>query len=155
MLLLLRNTISIVQLLCVASKANLSLTTTEARSRSNKLLTNTQESVLIEYIRKISNQGLHATPKILENIVVELLRKPVGGRWIERFIKRYENEFESVYLRSIDQSRHIADNSTYFEHYFALVRPVCLFINLIIYIFFTKLTFSLSGSGHPEVTSIR
>jgi len=94
----------------------------EARSRSNKLLTNAQESVLIEYIRKISNQGMHATPKILENIVVELVRKPVGGRWIERFIKRYENELASVYLRSIDQSRHIADNSTYFEHYFTLLQ---------------------------------
>ena len=74
----------------------------EARSRSNKLLTNAQESVLIEYIRKISNQGLHATPKILENIVIELVRKPVGGHWIQRFIKRYENDLASVYLRSID-----------------------------------------------------
>ena len=109
----------------------------EARSRSHKLLTNAQESVLIEYIRKISNQGLHATPKILENIVVELVRKPVGGRWIERFIKRYQNELASVYLRSIDQSRRIADNSTYFEHYFILVRPICFFVNLII-IFFSR-----------------
>ena len=119
-----------------------SVSYSEARSRSNKLLTNAQESVLIEYIRKISNQGMHATPKILENIVVELVRKPVGGHWISRFIKRYENELESVYLRSIDQSRRIADNSTYFEHYFTLVRPVCLFVNLKINSFFTKLTFS-------------
>ena len=57
----------------------------EARSRSHKLLTNGQESVLIEYIRKLSDRGLHPTPKILENLVVELVRKPVGGRWIERF----------------------------------------------------------------------
>jgi hypothetical protein len=103
----------------------------EARSQNHKLLTNAQESVLIEYIRKISNQGLHATPKILENLVIELVRKPVGGRWVERFQKRYENELASVYLRNIDQSRHIADNSTYFEHYFILVRPVCFFIKKI------------------------
>ena len=93
----------------------------EARSRNNKLLTNTQELVLIEYIRKLSDRGLHPTPRILENLVLELVRKPVGGRWIERFQKRYKNELASVYLRNIDQSRHIADNSKHLEHYFALV----------------------------------
>ena len=45
----------------------------EARSRSNKLLTNTQESILIKYIRKLSDQGLHPTPRILENLVIELI----------------------------------------------------------------------------------
>ena len=94
----------------------------EARSRSNKLLTNAQELVLIEHIRKLSDRGLHPTPRILENLVIELVRKPVGGRWIKRFQKRYENELTSVYLRNIDQSRHIVDNSRYFKYYFTLVR---------------------------------
>ena len=93
----------------------------EARSRSHKLLTNAQESILIEYIRKLSERGLHSTPRILENLVTELIRKPVGKRWIERFQKRHENELASVYLRNIDQSRHIADNSKHFRHYFTLV----------------------------------
>lgn len=99
-----------------------SVSYSDARSRSNKLLTNVQESILIEHIRKLSDQGLHPTPRILENLVAELVRKPVGGRWIERFQKRYENELTSVYLRNIDHSRHIADNSKHFEHYFTVVR---------------------------------
>ena len=94
----------------------------KARSRSNKLLTNAQESVLIEYIRKLSNQGLHSTPRILKNLAVELVHKPIGERWIERFRKRYENRLTSVYLRNIDQSRHIADKSRHFEHYFATIQ---------------------------------
>ncbi len=93
----------------------------EARSRHQKLLTNAQEVVLIGHIRKLSDRGLHPTPKILENLVVEIVGHPVGGRYIERFQKRYENELASLYLRNIDQSRHIADNSKHFEHYFACV----------------------------------
>ena len=93
----------------------------EAHSRHHKLLTNAQESVLIEHIRKLSDRGIHPTPQILENLVVEFVRKHVGKCWVYRFLERYENELTSVYLRNIDQSRHIADNSKYFEHYFAVV----------------------------------
>lgn len=99
----------------------------EARSRSHKLLTNAQEEELVAYIRKLSDRGLHPTPKILENLVVEIVGKPIGGRWIERFINRHHNELNSVYIRNIDQSRHIADNSRHFEHYFAIVRVLYLF----------------------------
>ena len=95
---------------------------TEARSRNQKLLTNAQETVLIDYIRKLSDRGLQPTPKILENLAVEIIGHSVGGRWIERFQKRYENELASIYQRNIDQSRHIADNSRHFEHYFTIVR---------------------------------
>ena len=94
----------------------------EAHSRDQKLLTNAQESVLLEYIRKLSDRGLHPTPQILKNLVVELVKKPVGKCWVHRFLERYKNQLTSIYLRNIDQSRHVADNSRYFEHYFTLVR---------------------------------
>ena len=93
----------------------------EAHSRSLKLLTNAQESVLIEYINKLSTRGLHPTPQMLENLVVELVGKPIGGRWIDRFCKRHVGQLTSIYLRSIDQAKHIADNSKHFQHYFDLV----------------------------------
>ena len=94
----------------------------EAHSRDQKLLTNAQENVLLEYIRKLSDRGLHPTPQILENLVIELIKKPIGKCWVHRFLERYENELTSVYLRNIDQSRHVADNSKHFKHYFTLVR---------------------------------
>lgn len=94
----------------------------EACSIHRKLLTNAQEVVLIEHIRKLSDRGLPPTQKILQNLVVEIVGHPVGGRYIERFQKRYENDLASRYLRNIDNSRHIADNSKHFEHYFACVR---------------------------------
>ena len=90
----------------------------EGRSRSLMLLTDAQESTLIEHINKLSARGLHPTPQMLENLVVEIIKRPVGERWVERFYKRHSNELASIYLRNIDQSRHIADNSRHFQHYF-------------------------------------
>lgn len=94
----------------------------EARSKTHKLLTNAQELVLIDYIRKLSDRGIHPTPQVLKNLVVEIVQGPVGGRWVERFQKWYENELTSVYLRNIDHMRKIADNTRHYEHYFKLVR---------------------------------
>ena len=90
----------------------------EARSRSTMLLTNAQESVLVEHINKLCARGMHPTPQIVESLVVEIVGHSIGERWVERFCNRYKNELKSVYLRSIDQSRHVADNSKHFQHYF-------------------------------------
>jgi hypothetical protein len=90
----------------------------EARSRSNKVLTNAQEGVLIEHINKLSARNMHPTPQMVENLVMEMTGSHVGERWVERFRKRYGNELRSCYLRNIDQSRHIADHSKHFQHYF-------------------------------------
>ena len=72
----------------------------EAHSRHHKLLTNAQESVLIEHIRKLSDRGIHPTPQILENLVVEFVRKHIGKCWVYRFLERYENEL-TTYIYAI------------------------------------------------------
>ena len=90
----------------------------EGQSRSNMLLTNAQELTLIEYLNKLSTRGLHPTPQMLENLVVEIIGRSIGERWIERFCKRHGDVIQSVYLRGIDQARHAADNSRHFQHYF-------------------------------------
>ena len=95
-----------------------SVSYSEARSRSTMLLTNTQESFIIEYINKLSARNMHPTPQMLENLVVEITGHLVGERWVERFRKRHGNEITSRDLRNIDQSRHVADNSKHFQHYF-------------------------------------
>ena len=95
---------------------------TESRSRSHMLLTSVQEQVLIECINKLSARGLHPTPQILENFVVEIIKHPVGKRWVERFCKHHTDVIQSVYLRGINQAKHITDNSKHFEHYFNHVR---------------------------------
>ena len=93
----------------------------DAHSRSLKLLTNVQESILVEHINKLSTRNMHPTPQILENLVTELVGHRIGERWVERFCKRHNSELKSLYLRGIDQARHIADNSKHFQHYFETV----------------------------------
>lgn len=90
----------------------------EGRSRSTMLLTDAQESLLIEHINKVSARNMHPTPQMVENLVREITGRPVGERWVERFRKRHGNKLCSRYMRNIDQSRHVADNSKHFQHYF-------------------------------------
>ena len=98
-----------------------SVSRSEACSRSAMLLTTAQESVLSEHINELSARGLHPTLQMLENLVVEIVGHPIGEWWVERFCKRYGNKLISVYLRNIDQARHIADNSRHFQHYLDIV----------------------------------
>ena len=90
----------------------------ESQSRSNMLLTNAQEEVLIEHINKLSARNLHPTIQTVENLAREIIGHPVGERWVERFRKRHGNKLRSRYMRNIDHSRHVADNSKHFQHYF-------------------------------------
>ena len=112
----------------------------EARSRSAMLLTNAQESVLIEHINELSACGLHPTPQMLDNLVVEIIGHSIGERWVERFCKRHGNKLISVYLRNIDQARHIADNSRHFQHYFNTVSSYFAYIPYIICVYQAWLT---------------
>ena len=117
----------------VAKKYNLDRTTlwrrfngktvsrAEATSLHKKLLTDAQEQVLLDYIKQLSIRGMPPTPQMLESMVVEMIKKPVGEAWVRRFCTRYENQVTSVYLRCIDQDRQIADNSAYFQHFYEQV----------------------------------
>jgi transposase-like protein len=93
----------------------------QAHSKSLQLLTIAQEEELIAYINKQSNRGIHLTPQILENLVVELVKHSIGSRWTRRFIQRHSDQLISRYLRAIDYSRYIADNSKHFQHFYTNV----------------------------------
>jgi hypothetical protein len=92
-----------------------------AHSIHQKLLTDAQEEVLLDHISKLSARGLPPTPQILRNLVVEIIRHDIGECWIRRFCQRHKNRITSVYLKGIDQSRKVADNSKYFEHFYSNV----------------------------------
>ena len=94
----------------------------ESVSLHKKKLTDVQERELLGHINKLSDRGLPPTPKIVENLVYEITKEPVGDTWVNQFCKRYKNEIKSIYLWRIDQRHQVADNSIHFEHYFGQVR---------------------------------
>ena len=50
----------------------------EAHSIHHKLLIDAQEEVLLKHISDLSDRGMPPTPQILENLVVEIVRRPIG-----------------------------------------------------------------------------
>ena len=89
----------------------------EAHSIYQKHLTNVQEETILAHIGNLTDRGLPPTPKILGNIVEEMIRQPIGQNWVYRFCQKYQDRIKSKYLRAIDQQRQIADNSPYFKHF--------------------------------------
>ena len=57
-----------------------SVSISEAHSRSQKLLSNAQEAVLIEHIKELADLGIPPSPQIIRNLVVETVKHPVSER---------------------------------------------------------------------------
>ena len=102
----------------------LAVTRQQSASLHKKVLTDVQEQELLKYINKLSDRGLPPTPKIVENLVYEITKTPVGKNWVDHFCECYKNEIKSIYLRRIDQRQQIADNSRYFEHFYTQVGSI-------------------------------
>jgi hypothetical protein len=96
----------------------------DASSYARRQLTDAQEQTLIKHINKLSDRGLHPTPQIVKNIAEEITHVDLGKNWVSRFCERHKDQLKSVYLRTIDHKRKIADNSHHFEHFFKTVRMV-------------------------------
>ena len=89
-------------------------TNEDANSYVRQQLTDTQEETLIAYINKLNNRGFPLTPQILKNIAESIAHTTLGKNWTARFCQRYRTRLASIYLRTIDHKRKIANNSRHF-----------------------------------------
>jgi AraC-like DNA-binding protein len=99
----------------------------DANSYARRQLTDVQEETLIKHINNLSNRGLPPTPQIVKNIAEEIAYVKLGPNWVSRFCKRHRDQLTSVYLRTIDHKRKIADNSRYFRHFYDTVRILLIY----------------------------
>ena len=90
----------------------------EAASIHTKLLSTAQEEVLLGHLDALTLKGMPPTKEMLENLVTEVVGHPVGHCWVDRFIERYKHRITSPYIRVIDNSRKVADNSANYKYYF-------------------------------------
>ena len=107
-----------------------SSTIEDTNSYVRQKLTSTQEETLIEYVNKLNDRGFPPTPQILKNIAESIAHTTLGHNWVARFCKRHCTRLASVYLRTIDHKRKLADNSQHFQHFFDLV---CIFFIYVSY----------------------
>ena len=91
----------------------------KATSTHRKKLSTAQEQTLVGHINKLSNRGLLPTLQIIKNIAEELLKQIVGRNWVHHFVTRYKNQLVCKYLRAIDTTHIIADNSVLFQDYYS------------------------------------
>jgi hypothetical protein len=89
-------------------------------------LTDAQEDQIIAEIKRWSKKGLHFTPRILRNVVEELLSEPIGENWVGRFVERHSSQITSHYLKGFDKERHIADNPEHIKAFYGMVRDLSL-----------------------------
>ncbi|OXV05138.1 hypothetical protein Egran_07094 [Elaphomyces granulatus] len=73
----------------------------DEHSAYQNFLPDAQEEVILGYINDLSDRGMPPTPQILENIVIEIVKQPIGRNWITRFCQRYRNEIKKR-LSSLD-----------------------------------------------------
>ena len=106
-------------------------TNEDANSYVRQKLTATQEETLIAYVNKLNDRGFPPTPQILKNIAESIAHTTLGQNWVARFCKRHRTRLASVYLRTIDHKRKIADNSQHFQHFFDLVCTFLIYISQI------------------------
>ena len=100
-----------------------------AASEYRKKLSDVQEFELFKHIQMLNDRGLLSTPRLIRNIAAKIAGVSVGKNWTTRFCNRHFNTLLNVYLRTIDHSRKIADNSRYFDHYFNTVCMLFYFLN--------------------------
>jgi hypothetical protein len=96
----------------------------DATSYARQKLTNTQEKTLIKHINKLSDRGFPPTPQIVKNLAEEIAGVALGKNWVSRFCGRHQDQLKSVYLRTIDHKRKLADNSHHFKYFYDQVRII-------------------------------
>ena len=92
-----------------------------ASSEYKQRLINTQKTVLIQQINRLTDRGLPPTSSIIRSFTEEIIQGPVNKNWTGDFIWRYKNKLTSLYLRNIDSQRTKAEYPPIFKYFYILV----------------------------------
>ena len=92
------------------------------RAESNQPLSNKQELVLVEHIRRLSGWCLPPTPAMVTLWASVLCGTEPGKNWSSGFKARHKDVLDSRYLNTIDLARHKADSKASYQQYFTILR---------------------------------
>jgi hypothetical protein len=116
----------------VAAKYNVSRTTLSRRCRGvqgsiqareikKQKLSPQQELELVEYINKLTGQGLQPTRSMVQNFAAQVAKDHVGDGWVTRFLHRNKDHLTSRWTTGMDAVRHKADSEAKYKLYFDLL----------------------------------
>jgi hypothetical protein len=98
--------------------------TTVSRSeyRANmRLLSPQQDKKLVEFVRKLTLEGLPLISKIIRQFALDISNRWLSKNWPANWLKTYQNELGSGWLKGFDLARKKADNHWQYKAYFEFV----------------------------------
>ena len=87
-----------------------------------QLLTNKQELVLVNEIKRLCDWCLPPTPAIVTLWASRICSKEPGKNWAAGFKARHKDILDCRYLNTIDLARHKADSKASYSQYFTILR---------------------------------
>jgi hypothetical protein len=80
-----------------------------------------QELELVQYITKLTKQGLPPTREMIRNFSSEVVHQQLSKSWVTCFINRHKIHLISKWTSAMDCSRHLADSESKYRLYFELL----------------------------------
>lgn len=103
---------------------------TKAESaKLRQLLSEPEESILVNCIRHMADRGFPLTRKTIERYALEILRarvpdaKSIGASWFHRMLDRHP-DIQPTWSKGHDKTRAKAVNPTVMDHYFTLLKTM-------------------------------
>lgn len=93
----------------------------QARFETHNRLSKAQEKALINQINHLTDRGIPPTTKMVKIFAEEIIKDSVGKNWVGAFVKRYQTELKSIYLRNMNSDRMKAKYASIFKHFYDLV----------------------------------
>jgi hypothetical protein len=88
---------------------------------SRQALNTTEESELVEYIKKLTEQGLPPTREMIRNFTEAVHPRRLSEAWVTRFLHRHQLDLTARWQKGLDRQRHQADSIPKYTSYFDLL----------------------------------
>jgi hypothetical protein len=99
-------------------------------NETKQLLTNKQELVLVNEIRRLCDWCLPSTPAIVTLWASHMCSKEPSKNWSAGFKARHKGILDCRYLNTIDLARHKADSKASNSQYFTILRQKMVQYNI-------------------------
>jgi transposase-like protein len=94
----------------------------KAAASTRRKLSLQQEQELVQYIKKLTKEGLPPTRQMVQNFAASIAQSTVSIRWVDQFLKRNSANLISRWTAGIDRNRHKADSEAKYRLYFELLQ---------------------------------
>jgi hypothetical protein len=86
-----------------------------------RLITTQQESELVRYIERLSEEALPPTRAIIKKYVAHIAEWEPSDSWVTQFLQRNKDTLTIKTAHGINRDRHKADNIDQYYNYFRLI----------------------------------